>query len=129
VDYIPCDELPDKEYPFAMNTGRILYHWHGGDLTRHVDGLMALAPRLEVSINPEDAAALGLAEGDLVRVASRRDELVGYAHLTRAMRRGEVFVPFFRIDDGAANYLTKPVYDPIVKIPEYKVTAVRLSRA
>lgn len=128
VEYLPCDELPDQDYPFAMNTGRILYHWHGGDLTRHVEGLMALAPRLQVSINPDDAAALGLAEGEAVRVTSRRGELVGVAHLTRAMRRGEIFVPFVRLDGGAANELTKPAYDPVVKIPEYKTTAVRLSK-
>ncbi len=126
---LPAAELPDRAYPLVLNTGRVLYHWHGGDLSRQVPGLMAIYPRLEVSIHRADAAAHGLRDGDPVRVTSRRGELVGTTRVTDAVRQGEVFIPFVRLDDGAANFLTNDVYDPRSKIPEYKACAVRISRA
>src|SRR5438477_328145 len=72
-------ELPDAAFPFVLNTGRLLYHWHGGTLTRRVQGLMELAPHLEVAIHPSDARRLGLATGARLRVESRRGELAGRA--------------------------------------------------
>ena len=120
----PAAELPDQEYPFVLNTGRLLYHWHGGTLTRRVAGLLELAPRLEVSIHPADARRLGIADGAPVRVASRRGELTGWAQLTDAVRPGAVFVPFVKLADSAANFLTNSAVDPASKIPEYKVCAV-----
>ena len=125
---LPVAELPDREYPLVLNTGRVLYHWHGGDLSRQVPGLVASYPRVEVTIHPADAAAHGLRDGDRVRVTSRRGEMVGTARVTDAVRQGEVFVPFVRLDDGAANCLTNNVYDPRSKIPEYKACAVRIRR-
>jgi formate dehydrogenase alpha subunit len=122
-------ELPDPDYPFILNTGRLLYHWHGGTLTRRVPGLTALAPRLEISIHPADARRLRLRPGDLLRVTSRRGELEGYAALTDAVRPGEIFVPFVRLAESAANFLTNPACDPSSRIPEYKVCAVRVERA
>ncbi len=122
-------ELPDTDYPFVLNTGRLLYHWHGGTLTRRVQGLLELAPRLEVAIHPSDARRLGVDTGSLVRVASRRGELTGYARVTEAVRAGAVFVPFVKLADSAANFLTNSAADPASKIPEYKVCAVRLERA
>jgi formate dehydrogenase alpha subunit len=119
-------ELPDPDYPFVLNTGRLLYHWHGGTLTRRVEGLLELAPRLEIAINPADARRLGLGEGGAVRVLSRRGELTGYAHVTEAVRPGALFVPFVKLADSAANFLTNSAHDPTSKIPEYKVCAVRL---
>jgi predicted molibdopterin-dependent oxidoreductase YjgC len=121
-------ELPDPDYPFILNTGRLLYHWHGGTITRRVPGLLELAPRLQVAIHPLDGRRLRLREGDPVRVASRRGELEGYAHLTDAVRVGEVFIPFVRLAESAANFLTNSAHDPAAKIPEYKVCAVRLER-
>ena len=121
-------ELPDPEYPFVLNTGRLLYHWHGGTLTRRVQGLLELAPRLEVAVNPVDARRLGVDDGGTLRVVSRRGELTGYAHVTDAVRPGAVFVPFVKLGDSAANFLTNAAYDPSTKIPEYKVCAVRLER-
>lgn len=126
---LPAAELPDVEYPLILNTGRVLYHWHGGDISRQAPELLALYPRLDVSINPADAAAYGLADGDPVRVASRRGELVGTARLTADVRQGEIFIPFVRLEDGSANAATNDVYDPRAKIPEYKVCAVRIARA
>ncbi|TMQ24383.1 MAG: formate dehydrogenase subunit alpha [Candidatus Rokuibacteriota bacterium] len=121
-------ELPDADYPFVLNTGRLLYHWHGGTLTRRVQGLLELAPRLEVAIHPSDARRLGVDSGARVRVESRRGELTGYAHVTEAVRAGAIFVPFVKLADSAANFLTNSACDPASKIPEYKVCAVRLER-
>jgi formate dehydrogenase alpha subunit len=121
-------ELPDPDYPFVLNTGRLLYHWHGGTLTRRVQGLLELAPLLEVAVNPADARQLGLGDGGAVRVVSRRGELTGHAHVTEAVRPGALFVPFVKLADSAANFLTNSAHDPTSKIPEYKVCAVRLER-
>ena len=121
-------ELPDPDYPFVLNTGRLLYHWHGGTLTRRVQGLLELAPRLEIAVNPVDARRLGFGEGGALRVISRRGELSGYAHVTEAVRPGALFVPFVKLADSAANFLTNSAHDPTSKIPEYKVCAVRIEK-
>jgi formate dehydrogenase alpha subunit len=121
-------ELPDPDYPFLLNTGRLLYHWHGGTMTRRVQGLLELAPRLEVAVHPSDAHRLGVGDGAALRVVSRRGELTAYARLTEAVRPGAVFVPFVKLADSAANFLTNSAFDPSTKIPEYKVCAVRLER-
>jgi formate dehydrogenase alpha subunit len=121
-------ELPDRDFPFVLNTGRLLYHWHGGTLTRRVEGLLALAPRLEVAIHPSDAERLGVGPGAQIRVASRRGELTGHALVTEAVRPGAVFVPFVKLEESAANFLTNAAFDPSSKIPEYKVCAVRVER-
>jgi formate dehydrogenase alpha subunit len=120
-------ELPDVDYPFVLNTGRLLYHWHGGTLTRRVQGLLELAPRLEVAIHPADARRLSVDTGGRVRVESRRGELTGYARVTEAVRPGAIFVPFVKLQDSAANFLTNSAFDPSSKIPEYKVCAVRVT--
>jgi len=121
-------ELPDPDYPFILNTGRLLYHWHGGTITRRVEGLLQLAPHLQVSIHPADARRLRVKDGDPVRVLSRRGELEGLAWLTDAVRVGELFIPFVKLADSAANFLTNSAHDPDSKIPEYKVCAVRVER-
>jgi formate dehydrogenase alpha subunit len=121
-------ELPDAEYPFVLNTGRLLYHWHGGTLTRRVEGLVELAPRLEIAIHPSDARRIGVDTGGRLRVESRRGELTGHAHVTEAVRPGAIFIPFVKLADSAANFLTNSASDPVSKIPEYKVCAVRLER-
>jgi formate dehydrogenase alpha subunit len=121
-------ELPDRDFPFLLNTGRVLYHWHGGTLTRRVKGLLELAPRLEVAISPEDARRLGIDQGTLVRLTSRRGELTAYTQITDTVRAGEVFIPFVKLAEAGANILTNSVYDPSAKIPEYKVCAVAIER-
>jgi predicted molibdopterin-dependent oxidoreductase YjgC len=123
-----ADELPDKRYSLILNTGRVLYHWHGGTITTRVDGLLQLAPELEVSMNPADAGRFGIEDGETVRVRSRRGELIAVARLTDGMRLGEVFVPFVKLQKSAANFLTNSAYDPDSKIPEYKVCAVRVEK-
>ncbi|HEV8583548.1 MAG TPA: formate dehydrogenase subunit alpha [Methylomirabilota bacterium] len=122
-------ELPDADYPFVLNTGRLLYHWHGGTLTRRVQGLLELAPRLEIALHPADARRLGADDGARLRVTSRRGELTGYARVTEAVKPGAIFVPFVKLADSAANFLTNSAFDPSSKIPEYKVCAVKVERA
>ena len=119
-------ELPDPDYPFVLNTGRLLYHWHGGTMTRRVEGLLELAPRLEVALHPADARRLGVETGDPIRVSSRRGDLEAFARLTEAVRPGAIFIPFVKLADSAANFLTNSAHDPSSKIPEYKVCAVRI---
>jgi len=123
-----ADELPDPDFPFSLSTGRLLYHWHGGTLTRRVEGLLELAPRLEIAVHPVDGRRLGIETGDRLRMLSRRGELQGYARLTEAVRPGAVFVPFVKLEESAANFLTNSAHDPSARIPEYKVCAVRLER-
>jgi predicted molibdopterin-dependent oxidoreductase YjgC len=122
-------ELPDADYPLMLSTGRLLYHWHGGTLTRRVGGLMELAPRLEIAVHPSDAHRLGIAPGMRVRMVSRRGELTGHASLTEGVQPGAVFVPFVKLEESAANFLTNAAFDPSARIPEYKVCAVRLEPA
>ncbi|HSE46097.1 MAG TPA: molybdopterin dinucleotide binding domain-containing protein, partial [Gemmatimonadales bacterium] len=121
-------EEPDTEYPLVLNTGRILYHWHGGTITRRVSGLMERVDTLPVAIHPLDAHAAGLAEGDEVMVFSRRGRMSGSAVLTEAVQRGAIFVPFVKLQESAANFLTNNVYDEESRIPEYKVCAVRIEK-
>src|SRR2546422_4667716 len=126
IQTVEAAELPDPDYPFILTTGRLLYHWHGGTITRRVQGLLELAPRLEVALHPVDARRLGVENGEAVRVTSRRGELHGYAQLTEAVRPGAIFVPFVKLQDSAANFLTNAAFDPASKIPEYKVCAVKV---
>jgi formate dehydrogenase alpha subunit len=123
-----ADEIPDDDYPLILNTGRILYHWHGGTITRRVEGLLERVSTLPVAVHPSDAAAAGLADGDTVMVSSRRGRLSGEVVVTDAVQQGNLFVPFVKLQDSAANFLTNNVYDPESRIPEYKVCAVRIEK-
>jgi predicted molibdopterin-dependent oxidoreductase YjgC len=98
-------------------------------MTRRSDGLVARSPELEIAINPQDGERYSVADGERVRLESRRGELEGRAVHTDRMRPGEVFVPFVKLEDQAANFLTNAVYDPASGIPEYKVCAIRIERA
>ncbi len=119
-------ETPNRRFPLILNTGRTLYHWHGGTITRRVAGLLARSPELQVAINPGDGDKYGLEDGQWIRVSSRRGQLTGRALFTDRMRAGEIFVPFVKLSESAANFLTNAVYDPESKSPEYKVCAVRV---
>src|SRR5436305_1288986 len=128
VEYGPPVELPDAAYPFVMNTGRQLYHWHTGTMTRRATGLDQREPTAVMEINPADAAALGFEDGDLARVTSRRNSLVISCRISDRVARGQVFVPFhFR--EAAANLLTNPVLDPYAQMAELKCCAVRIEPA
>ena len=123
-----AEEMPSKRFPLVLNTGRVLYHWHGGTITRRADGLLARSPELQVSLNAEDGERFNVADGEWVRVRSRRGELEGRVLYTEKMRKGEVFVPFVKLQEHAANFLTNSALDPNSKIPEYKVCAVRIEK-
>src|SRR6266436_2684573 len=128
VEYTDPVELPDDEYPFVMNTGRQLYHWHTGTMTRRASGLDQREPTPIVEIHPDDARELGLDDGDLVRLTSRRNTMVSSTRISERVARGQVFVPFhFR--EAAANLLTNPVLDPYAKMAELKCCAIRLEAA
>jgi predicted molibdopterin-dependent oxidoreductase YjgC len=120
-------EAPDEEYPFTLNTGRILQHWHGGTMSRRSEGLDWVVPEGEIQINDEDGAQLGVATGDIIRVSSRRGEAIGKARLTDKLPRGMVFMTF-HFAEIPANALTSDAVDPVAKIPEYKVSAVRVEK-
>jgi formate dehydrogenase alpha subunit len=128
IDFKPPAEEVDPEYPFWLTTGRIHVHYHTGTMTRNSPSLHAEMPEGFLEINPEDAKALGVRPGDKVRVTSRRGEMVTRVDCTRRVRPGLVFMPFHFVET-CANLLTNPANDPIAKIPEYKVCAVRLEKA
>lgn len=125
--YEPSKEQPDREYPFILTTGRVLYHWHGGTQTRH--SILDFAqPEALVEINPADAPLIPCNDGDPVRVSSRRGSIVLRAKVTEKASRGVVFIPF-HFAEAAANVLTIDAVDPQAKIPEYKICAVKIEPA
>jgi formate dehydrogenase alpha subunit len=127
VEYRPPAEATDETYPFLLSTGRILFHWHGGTLSRRSAGLDWLAPEADVEIHPQDAAALEIRTGEVIQVRSRRGVVRAKARLTKRSPRGTVFMTF-HYAEAAVNLLTIDAVDPVAKIPEYKVAAVRLER-
>jgi formate dehydrogenase major subunit len=127
AEFAPAKELPDIEFPFVLNTGRVLEHWHTGTMTRRSRALDAIEPEAFVEIHPEDVYALGIQDGDLVRVSSRRGTIVLKARIGVRTQKGSVFIPFhFR--EAAANLLTIDALDPYGKIPEFKFCAVKVER-
>ncbi len=127
VDWQPPAEEPDEEYPFIFTTGRVLYHFHTGSMSRRSAGLDAIYPEGMVEINGEDAAELGIADGDMVKVASRRGEVEVKALVSDMTEPGVVFMAW-HFAEAAANKLTIAALDPVAGIPEYKVCAVRVDR-
>jgi nitrate reductase NapA len=128
--YEPPPEMPDKDYPFWLCTGRVLEHWHSGTMTRRIRQLYNANPEAYVELNPEDARELGVYDGERLRVVSRR----GSVELTVAVngrsvpQRGSVFVPFFD-ETKLINKVTLDAYCPVSKQPDYKKCAVRLEKA
>lgn len=127
VDYRPPAETPNEEYPLLLTTGRQLQHFHSGTMTRRSGVLDTLVPNCLVEINPVDASRLGLQDGDRVRVVSRRGYITSKAKVTERSPEGSIFVPF-HFSEAAANELTNAALDPLSKIPELKVCAVRLEK-
>jgi predicted molibdopterin-dependent oxidoreductase YjgC len=120
-------ENPDEDYPFTLNTGRVLQHWHGGTMSRQSEGLVWVVPESEIQINEEDGVQLGIVTGDMICVNSRRGEVQGRARLTNRLPRGMVFMTFHFVE-VPANMLTGDAVDPTAKIPEYKVSAVNIRK-
>ncbi|MBC7105413.1 MAG: molybdopterin-dependent oxidoreductase, partial [Firmicutes bacterium] len=127
VDHIPPEETPDEEYPLVLSTGRRLLHYHTGTMTLRTGTLEVRYPEEYLEVNPADAARLGIESGDLVRVASRRGLVEVRARVTEVVPPGMVFTSF-HFPAVAINRLTNPARDPVAKIPEYKVCAVRVEK-
>ena len=125
IDHIPPAEEPSEDYPMVMSTGRVLYHWHGGQMTRRSQGLMEVYSEALVEVNPDDAAKMGINGKKVVRVSSRRGSIEAQAWVTDRVPPGMVYANF-HFPEASANELTQAVLDPVAKIPEYKVTAVKV---
>ncbi len=128
IEYIPPAELPDKEYPLILSTGRVLYHYHTGTMTRRAVGPSERCPESLIEIHPDDAVKFGVNDGQMVKVTSRRGTVEAKAQITQKSPQGTIFMNF-HFAEAAVNLLTNPVLDPIGKIPEYKVCAVKLEAA
>jgi formate dehydrogenase alpha subunit len=125
VEHIPPAELPDDEYPMILSTGRVLYHWHGGEMSRRSKGLLEIYSKPLIEVNDEDAERLNLNGNKYVRVTSRRGSIELEALVTDRVPPGMVFGNF-HFPEAGINNLTINALDPISKIPEYKVCAVKV---
>ena len=128
IDYRPPAEIVDTEYPLWLTTGRSHVHFHTGTMTRNSPTLHAQQREGAVEINPADAEGLSIGQGDTILVASRRGEIQARAQVTPRVQPGTVFMPF-HFAEACANKLTNPAMDPIAKIPEFKVCAVKVRKA
>ena len=127
VEYKPPQELPDEEYPLILTTGRSLYHFHTGTLSRKVDGLNQLKSCEEVEINPKDAEVFGVLDNAPLKVSSRRGSVVARAKITENSPPGVIFMTF-HFAESPTNQLTSTALDPVSKIPELKVCAVKIEK-
>ena len=125
VEYQPPIEEPDSEYPFVLSTGRTLYHYNSATMTMREEGVVDKQEEPFVEINAEDAATLGLAEGDPVRLVSRRGELEASTVISERVFPGLVWMAL-HFAKARVNWLTHDVGDPLIGTPEYKVCAVRV---
>jgi assimilatory nitrate reductase catalytic subunit len=122
-------EEPDDEYPIYLTTGRVMAQYQSGTQTRRVEKLRANAPEAFVEIHPSLARRFGIAEGDMVRLATRRGAAEAKARLTPSIRQDTVFVPFHWAGKGRANLLTNDALDPTSRMPEFKICAVSIGKA
>lgn len=127
IEWKPQAEVPDAEYPFLLTTGRCIWHWHTGSMTRRSPDLEREEPTGWVEINPEDAKALGIADKEMLKVSSRRGDIRIGARVTKTIKKGVVFIPFHFIE-CAANILTINALDPVAKIPEFKACACKIEK-
>jgi formate dehydrogenase alpha subunit len=127
IEYRPPEELIDEEFPIQLTTGRYFPHYHTGTMTRNSPTLHGEMPEGHVEINPLDAAKLGLKNHEAAKIVSRRGEVVSKVLLTDLVDPGMIFMSFHFMEANA-NVLTNPALDPICKIPEYKVCAVRVEK-
>jgi assimilatory nitrate reductase catalytic subunit len=126
VEHRPAAEEPDAEYPLYLTTGRLLQHYQSGAQTRRIAELRDAVPEPFVELHPDLGERAGIADGDQLRVVSRRGEAFGAARYTPTLRPDTVFMPFHFAGRGRANLLTNPALDPLSKMPEFKVCAVRI---
>ncbi|HEY1700329.1 MAG TPA: molybdopterin oxidoreductase family protein [Trebonia sp.] len=129
VDHRDAGELPDEEYPLFGTTGRILQHYQSGAQTRRVAELAEAASEAFVEVHPDTARRAGLADGTLATISSRRGTVTAKVRCVPTLRYDTVFLPFHFPGHGTANLLTNPALDPVSRMPEFKVCAVRLEAA
>jgi assimilatory nitrate reductase catalytic subunit len=129
VEHHPAAEVPDEDFPYVLTTGRVLAQYQSGAQTRRISELNAAAPEPFVEIHPETARGLRIADGDPVILTTRRGRAVVKARLTRDIRLDTLFVPFHWGGAGSANALTNGALDPVSRIPEFKVCAVKIEKA
>jgi predicted molibdopterin-dependent oxidoreductase YjgC len=128
VKYLPSLEQVDKEFPFLLTTGRLLFQYHTGGMTRRVKPIDAVSHESYIEINPEDAGMLSLKEGTPVKVTSRRGSITVKTKISKRPKKGVVFIPF-HFHEAAANVLTSGTgLDPVAKIPSFKVSTVRIEK-
>jgi formate dehydrogenase major subunit len=118
-------EVADAEYPLVLTTGRVLWQYHTGTMTRKVEGINEIDPHGKVWISPDDADKYGIEAGKEVVVSTRRGEIDIEAMVTDRMPNGVIFVPFHYVE-AAANILTNNAVDPVSKVPEFKVSAAKV---
>jgi len=128
IEFKEPAELPDQEYPYTLTTGRLMFHFHTGTMTRRSAKLHQEVPEAYVEIHPDDAAKINFKRGQHVRVFSRRGQIELGVRVTKRIKPGIVFIPF-HFAEAAANALTNAAIDPVAKIPEYKVCAVKIEAA
>ena len=125
--YRPPMEMPDEVFPLLLNTGRSLFQYHTGTMTRKSKGLNTLLKEERLEIHPEDAQRLGITDSEMVKVISRRGEVTARSCITDATPVGSVYMTF-HFAESPANRLTNPVYDRVTQTPEYKACAVRVEK-
>lgn len=127
VEFLPAAELPDQKYPFVLSTGRVLYHYHTGSMSRRTHALPLFVEGPYMEMNGEDMKRLNIEPGEAVNVSSRRGEIAIKALESEKVDVGSVFIPF-HFAEAAANVLTIDALDPVAKIPEYKVAACAIQK-
>ena len=127
AEFNPAAELPDEDYPFILSTGRILYHYNAAAMTARAPGLQEIAGEGFIELHRADAERLGIANGERVRVSSRRGSITATARVGRKVSEGETWMPF-HFPDSPVNCLTNAALDEFARIPEYKVCAVRVEK-
>ena len=128
AEVLPPGETPDEAYPLILTTGRQLEHWHTGAMTRRASVLDWAEPEASASLNPRTLKQLGIRQGEMIAIATRRGTISIMARADRAVAEDMVFVPFAYVE-AAANILTNPQLDPWGKIPEFKFAACRVAKA
>lgn len=125
--YKPSKELPDKDYPLMLTTDRSIYHFHTGTMTRKVKGLDELNKEELVKLNPVDAEKLGISDSEKVKIRSRRGEITSKVKITDIVPPGLVSMTF-HFFESPTNVLTNAALDPVAKIPETKICAVKVEK-
>jgi assimilatory nitrate reductase catalytic subunit len=129
VEYRGAAEEPDDDYPLYLTTGRVMAHYQSGTQTRRIAASHKAQPEAFVEIHSSIARNLGIAQGDLVLITTRRASALMVARLSITIRMDTLFAPFHYGGGGCANLLTNPALDPVSKMPEFKVCAARIEKA